>query len=434
MRKVATLSFVLVLLSSSFLWANGKKEEAPMTTNPSEISGELLILNWLTGSEGETFDAIDEAFMAKYPNINIKKTNTSSGGSDARSGIKTSLLAGDQYDLILNTWPSLEAELREQEMLLPIDTFWDQYNLGQYLNASWRELGSADGQTWAMYFLAGNRSGMWYSTETIKEVGITEEPKDWASFLAMCAKLKDGGYMPVAIGAKSWAQTEWFENLLLKVGGTEAAAQLASREIPWTSDVVVETLKKWRELIDAGYVDDANTMFSNHWDTATDAVLRQRKSGVTLMGSWINNRAVGEYGLTTGEDYSFMQFPAIDQAYASTASIDGKSWLMMSGAPNPSAAGLYLDFIAGPEGSAILAQNNFMTPSSAAPLENYDPVSKKAVGLLADSEVFFVLDDMLMPELSAEFRSGLQTFLADPSDASILAITEAWEAKAQSIY
>ena len=432
MRNVVALCAVLLVLVSGLGWASGGSESD--SASAGEVSGTLAILNWLSGSEGEVLIEIDEAFMAKYPNITIERTNTSSGGGDARSGIKTSLLAGDQYDLILNTWPSLEAELREQGMLMPLDAYWERFGWDEYLNDSWKSLAGADGETWAMYFIAGNRSGMWYSTETMEKIGLTEEPETWDEFMAMNAKLKAAGYMPVALGAKSWAQTEWFENLLLKIGGTQAAVDLAGRKIPWTSDVVVDVLKKWRELIEAGYLDDANTMFSNHWDTATDAVLRQRTAGVTLMGSWINNRAVGEYGLVTGDDYFFMPFPAVKPEFADTMSIDGKSWMMMAGGSNPNAAALYLDFVAGPEGSAILAKNNFMTPSSAAPLDGYDPVSRRAVELLSSSNVFFVLDDMLPAEMSAEFRSGLQAFLADPSDASIAAITAGWEERAQSIY
>ncbi len=372
--------------------------------------------------------------MAKYPEITIKKVNTSSGGDDPRSGIKTSLLAGDQYDLLLNTWPSLEAELRDSGMLVPVDEYWDKYGWEKYLNDSWRNLAGADGKTWAVYFIAGNRSGMWYSKETMKKADITKEPETWAEFKEMCSKIKKAGITPLAVGARSWAQTEWFENILLKVGGTEAAAKLAGREIPWDSDVVVETLKAWQELLQAGFFDDPKVMFSGSWDAAVDAALHNKTAGLTLMGSWVNGHAAGTYNLKPGEDFTFMPFPVIKDKYAKAMSIDGKSWVMMAGGKNPEAAALYLDFMAGPEGAAILAKYNLMTPSSEAPLDLYDPVSRKSAGLLAGSDVFFVLDDMLPAEMSAEFRSGLQTFLADPSDSTISKVVKAWEAKAETLY
>ncbi len=397
MKKIIVLLLSVVLSFS--VWASGGQEAG------SEQS-ELLILNWLSGSQSAVTDEIDAAFMAKYPNITIKKVNTSSGADDPRSGIKTSLLAGDQYDLVLNTWPSLEAELREQGMLAPLDSYWDKYDWSQYLNDSWRQLAGAEGKTWALYFMAGNRSGLWYRKDLMKQIGLAEEPRTWEEFKSMCALLKKEGIVPVSVGARTWAQTEWFENLLLKVGGTEAASKLVNREIPWDSDVVASTLKAWQELLKLGYFDEADVMFSGDWDAAVDSALRYKRSALTLMGSWVNTRAVTDYGLAPGTDFSFIQFPALNEEYADTMSIDGKSWVLMANAPNPDAAALYLDFITGPEGAAILAAHNFITPSNAAPLA----------------------------EMSAEFRTGLQDFMADPSDSTIKKVMEKWESRARALY
>lgn len=433
MKLKRTLSIILMTLLAASLWATGSQEEAA-ASGDGEIKGELVLLNWLGGSEREPIIELEEAFMAKYPGITIKDVNTSAGGGDARSGIKTALLAGDKFDLVLNTWPSLEAELREQSMLKSVDAYWDSYGWNQYLNDSWRELGSKDGKTWSVYFLAGNRSGLWYSDEAFSRAGIDKVPETWNEFMDAGAKLKAAGLTPVALGAKKWAQTEWFENLILKVGGTKASADLAAHRMAWNDPMVLEVFGYWQELLEDGFFDDANTMFSNHWDSAQDAVLRQKTAGFTLIGSWFSNRAHGEYGLEPGKDYSFAPFPSIKKEFGDTLSIDGKSWIMMADARNPDAAALFLDFVLSPEGSAIVAKHKMMTPSSSADLGAYDPTAQMSSELFASSQVFFVMDDMLPAEMSAEFRSGIQAFLADPSDANIKAVCDKPEERASVIY
>lgn len=432
MKRTVWFLVLSVFLAAARLSASGGQEGGG--AGEGGPGGELVLLNWLGGSEREPIIELEEAFMAKYPGITIKDVNTAAGGGDARSGIKTALLAGDKFDLILNTWPSLEAELREQNMLKSMDEYWDAYGWSKYLSDSWRELGSKDGKTWSVYFLAGNRSGLWYSDEAFARAGIEGRPETWDAFVEANEKLKSAGFVPIALGAKKWAQTEWFENLILKLGGTRASADLAAHKIAWNDPVVLEVFSYWQELLEKGFFDDAETMFSNHWDSAQDAVLRQKSAGFTLIGSWFSNRAYGEYGLEPGKDYNFLPFPSVKEAYADTMSIDGKSWVMMADAKNPDAAALFLDFILSAEGSAILAKHKMMTPSSSADLAAYDPTAQMSTELFASSQVFFVMDDMLPAEMSAEFRSGLQAFLADPSDANIKAVCDKLEERAAAIY
>lgn len=395
---------------------------------------ELVIFNWLGGSEREMILKLEEGFEAKNPDIDIKDINPAAGGDDARGGIRTALLAGEQFDILINTWPSLEKEMVDNGLLRPLDSAWEQYGWSDALNDSWRRLSEHDGNTYGAYFIAGNRSGLWYRNDTMASAGVDPIPTDWDGFLASFKLLGDAGDLPVYIGARSWAQTEWFENALLKTAGTEFAGKLARHEAKWTDEPVKQTFRNLRAMLEANCCADAKTMLSTHWDDAADAVLKDGKAGYMLIGTWVNSRATKEYALAAGTDYDFVQFPTIEEANADAMSVDGKNLVVMDGATNPEAAEKFIDYVLSAEGSAIIAEYGQATPSANADLSKYDPVVAKYADLLQSSDVFFVLDDLLPAELSGEFRVSLQKFLQDPSDATIDDITAILEAKANEVY
>ncbi len=395
---------------------------------------ELVIFNWLGGSEREMILALEKGFEAKNPDIDVRDINPAAGGDDARGGIRTALLSGEKFDLLISTWPSLDKEMVDGGLLRPLDDAWEKYGWSGALSDSWRNLARQDGKTYGAYFIAGNRSGVWYRNDTLAAAGIDAAPADWSSFLASFQGLSAKDKLPVFIGARSWAQTEWFENALLKTAGTDFAGKLARHEARWTDEPVKQTFRNLRAMLEAGCCADADTMLSTHWTDASEAVLKDGSAGFMLIGTWVNSMAANDYKMQPGNDYSFMQFPTIDQEHAGAMSVDGKSLVVMQQAQNPEAAEKFIDYVLGPEGSAIIASYNQATPSAHNDTSGYDPVVKKYADLLQSSDVFFVLDDLLPAELSGEFRVGLQKFLRDPSDASIDAITAALEAKAQELY
>lgn len=420
---------VLVLALSVF--AAGKTEAV---TSDAKISGELVLANWMSGSEASAVNAVNKAFMAKYPDIQIKTVNTSAGAEDARAGIKIALLSGESFDLCVSTWPSFEQELIEAGLLQPIGKYWEQYNWDSKLNSSWRDLGSANDETWSVYFLAGNRSGLWYNNDVIAKAGITTEPKTLAEFTTVLDKLKANGSIPIALGAKTWAQGEWFANILLKLGGSEAARNLVERKIKWTDPVVVETFEVWASLLQKGYFGDAATMMSDEWNDAIDKVFSQKRAGYSLMGSWVNGMGQETYDLEPVTDYNTLQFPSIDPNHANAMSIDGKNFLMLKNGKNHDAAALYLDFVLSKEGSAIISEFGLLSPSSAVDLEQFDAISANSLKSFLTADVYFVLDDMLPIEMSFAFRSAVQKFISNPTQAAIGAITKELEAKASTIY
>lgn len=394
-----------------------------------DLSGELVILQWHGGTDAELWLELEADFMAKNPGVNVRELIVT-GQGDMRGPMRTSLLGGERVDIIINTWPAFRAELADAGLLRPIDDLWAAADLDSQLDQSWRDLSSTDGVTYGVTYTYGDRSAIWYKTAHLEQAGI-EPPTTWDEFLASIETLKAAGFAaPIAMPGKYWAHGEWFETLLLRTGGVEASSKLAAREIPWTDPVVKTTLQKYAELLRAGCCGTPEQMFAGDWDYSADQIFTADASNYLMIGMWMNARARNDYGLEEGVDYSIFQFPAMGLGHDDTSSVDAKEVLVTANGANPEVADAFLAYMVTKDAADILASYGYASPSKSADTSLLGPVQQVATAAVAQSQVQFVLGDLLPGDLVDEYRVQLQRFLQDPSDAMIDEVTAAIEAKA----
>ena len=397
------------------------------------VSGDLVILNWQGGVEMELWEDLEAAFMKDNPDVKVTELQITAQG-DARGGIRSALLGGEVVDIIINTWPAFRAELRDAGILRPIDDEWKAYNWSARLSDSWRNLGSLDDGTYGLAYTYGDRSAIWYVTDTLKKADV-EPPKTWDEYLASFDKLKAIGIdAPVAIPGKYWAHTEPFETLLIRTSGVETATKLAAHEIPWTDPAVKAALMKYAEMLNANCCGTAASMLANDWDGEADLVFQAKTKAYLQIGMWVNARARNDYGMTEGVDYSIFQFPALGMGHDNTSMVDSKEVNVTTNGHNPEAANAFLDFLTTKQAADILAKYGFASPSSKADTSLLGPVLQISTEAVADSEVQFVLGDLLPGDLVDEYRVQLQRFLQDPSESTVDSVLAAIEAKAASVY
>jgi ABC-type glycerol-3-phosphate transport system substrate-binding protein len=399
----------------------------------ADVSGDLVLLDWASGSEQDMIKALEDGFVKANPGVHFKEINLTVQG-DARGALRAALQSGEKADLFINTWPAFRKELVDAGMLRDLSGLWDSSKLGDSLSQSWKDLGSIDGKLYGVTYTFGDRSAMFYKTDTMKKAGIDAQPATWADFVADFAKLKGTNVIPIAIGAKVWSHTEWFESIYEHLNGVDLAAKLTSHQIPWTDESVKNTLKKWAELIKAGCCGDANTMLAMDWDNASDALMKSGTYGYQVIGMWNNDRAQSTDGLKQGVDFSIQQFPAMGAGHDDVSSVDTKEFSGLTSGANPSAADAFLAWTTTKDAANIVAQHGLASPSNKVDATIYGPVQKLAVDAVANAKVQFVMGDLLPGDLVDEYRVQLQKFLQDPSDANIDAITKALEAKAATSY
>lgn len=396
-------------------------------------SGELVILQWQGGTDGEMWLKLEADFVAKNPGVATRELVITAQG-DARGGIRTALIGGEKVDVVINTWPAFRAELADSGILRPIDDLWASAGLDSVLDQSWKDLGSTNGVAYGVNYTYGDRSAIWYKKAHLEKAGVAA-PKTWDEFVASLDKLKAAGFAtPIAMPGKYWAHGEWFETLLLRTGGVEASNALARHEIKWTDDIVKTTLKKYAELLKAGCCGTPEQMFAGDWDYSADQIFTADAANYLLIGMWMNSRARNDYKLNEGVDYSIFQFPALGLGHDDTSSVDAKEVLATTNGANPTAADAFLVYMVSADAAKILADYGYASPSKNADPSMLGPVQQVATAAVAQSKVQFVLGDLLPGDLVDEYRVQLQKFLQDPSDATIDAVTAAIEAKAQELY
>ena len=158
----------------------------------ADVSGDLVLLDWASGSEQDMIRALEEGFMKAYPNVHFKEINLTVQG-DARGAMRAALQSGEKADLFVNTWPAFRKELADAGMLRDLGPLWDSAKLGDSLSDSWKALGSTDGKLYGITYTFGDRSAMFYKTDTMKKAGIDKQPANWDEFVANFEKLKDAG-------------------------------------------------------------------------------------------------------------------------------------------------------------------------------------------------------------------------------------------------
>ncbi len=395
------------------------------------VSGDLVLLNWASGSELDMIKALGDAFEKAYPGVHFKRTDLTVQG-DQRGAIRAALQSGEKADLLINTWPAFRKELVGAGMLRDLGPLWDSAKIGDNLSGAWKDLGSIDGKVYGITYTFGDRSAIFYKTATMKKAGIDAMPTTWDEFVASFDKLKKIDVTPIAIGAKIWSHTEWFETIYEHLNGIEMAADLTAHKIPWTDPSVKNAFKKYAELLKDGCCGSAESMLAMHWDTASDALFKADAYGYELIGMWLNDRAQATYGLKQGVDFNIFQFPAMGAGHDDVSSVDSKEFDALKTGSNPAAADAFLAWLSTKEAADVVASHGLASPSNKVDASLYGPVQASAVAAVSKAKVQFVLGDLLPGDLVDEYRVQMQKFLQDPSDASIDAVTAALEAKAKT--
>lgn len=400
----------------------------------AQSTTDIDLLTWLGGPDRTVLDNLVAGFEAGHPQYKVNIDVVTSQG-DARGGMRTALLGGEHPDLLTNTWPAFRQELADAGILRDMSAVWTEKGWDNALAPTWREISSTQGAVYGIPYIFGYRSGIWYVPADIKKIGLETFPATYDDFLGTFNALRDAGFAePIAMPAKVYAHAEWFETLLMRVGGPDLVSDLAAHSIPWTDPRVEDALRQYARLFDANCCGDTQLMYATHWDDAADRIFVEHKANFLQIGMWINARAISQYGLEPGVGFALGKFPALGKGFDDASIVDAKEILATGIGANPEGADQFLDYIVSAEGANIIAKAGFTTPSSNVDTSIYDPVAAASVRYVNAGDVRFVLGDMLPGSLVDEYRLALQQFIADPTEANIVPTLEHIEAAAGQAY
>lgn len=153
--------------------------------------------------------------------------------------------------------------------------------------------------------------GVYYNEKIFKEAGVNEFPETWNELTDAIVKIKDKGYTPIALGAKTSYMVGHLHNIIAyRWLGTDVAKKLGTREISWTDPEVVETLGFVKELYDLGAFPEGVAGIS---DDIVKSDFQSGKAAMFITGPWAIPSLTNKEECLEAENIKVAKFPYFEE-------------------------------------------------------------------------------------------------------------------------
>jgi alpha-glucoside transport system substrate-binding protein len=411
-RLLTGLAIVASLALAAGACGNDKGKQTPAPSG--QASGQLRVVSNWTGSEGEAFQAVIDAFQQKNPQVKVKVEQVP---FDQTQALLTQQFAAGSPPDVAVALPGIVRTFAEQDLLLDLDQQWDAWVKDGAYTDSLRQIASGpDGKAYAVYFKGNVNALIWYSPKQLQQLGIGV-PTTWAEFTAAMDKAKAAGVAPVAVGGKDgWPLTQWTDPIILRVGGAQAFNDLARGKIGWDDPRIVKSFQVFAGLIGKYFPPQA---LATGFIDETCA----RAKGKFLFqneGAFINLIVPAECDkqLKPGKDFTFFLMPKYDASMPEAQFVSGDLFVGAKDTKNKPATLALLQFLGSPEGQEIWAKRGgYIAPNAKVPADVYpDENDRKAAALWprsADVPAGYDLDDWIGGEIQVKYREALAQFTRD---------------------
>lgn len=315
----------------------GSQDKAEANDESSGGDESAVTLTWAVfetdNYTAEVWQHIIDTFEADNPGIKIEKVLMT--GDSRPQFLKTMLAAGNMPDINIDpvdlaSTDGIYAEVPEELLERYEDTAIATYNGKHTLVPAYKAL----------------RNQCYYHKDQFEEAGITEEPKTWEEFVEVCEKLKAAGKVPLMgagasdIWATSFGYWTGVSNSDIMKAYSDFNAQVLNGELSWTDSVIVDSLNKWQDLINAGYYHKGSMSFSY---TQAQSEFLSGSTAMFMDGAWAAP-TLDASGLTT-DDMGVFVVPASSGAHSYCTM--PQYWGVSETCANKEAAFKFCDYVLG---------------------------------------------------------------------------------------
>lgn len=249
------------------------------------LSGKFTLFHFHEEDGGGTSKAFWNAahkFMEENPNVEIDFQFADSNNYQEKL---TALMAGDELPDIWLTKGDMLPTFADAEVIQAADQYIsaDEDWAAAYVDGAFADT-TYDGTQWGVPFqMQANCIGV-YNQAIFEECGIDGWPETWTELLEDCAKIKEAGYTPIAMGNKDqWlAESAVFNTYAYKYIDQDWFNSLANNEgAKFTDEAFVRALEGFQNIAQY-FNDDMNSinqdeMYSLYYD---------KKAAMYFNGAW----------------------------------------------------------------------------------------------------------------------------------------------------
>jgi N-acetylglucosamine transport system substrate-binding protein len=358
-KKIASFGIAVILTALALTGCGSNKDAA--SSSPSEsvsapasasastdttvkLTGDFEIQYFVGGYGDKWWKAVIADFQTANPDLKIKE----SAGSKINEQMKPRWIGGNPPDFVYIDGPELfNRQMVDDGQLLDLtDWIKDATNTDgeKILDLMGQAPQQYDGGKTYDVPLVLNSWGVFWDKKLFADKGW-EEPKDWASFLAVSEKIKAAGITPFIHTGKY----PYYINRSILYPAIVSANNddiniikdmSESKPDAFKSPAVLAGLKQIVELRDKGFIDKASVQI-NHTDS--QMLFLQHKDAFIPNGLWLPN----EMAKDVPADFQFGFIPSITQAAGSkvVANTSTATVGIAAKAKNPEAAKAFLSFI-----------------------------------------------------------------------------------------
>ena len=271
---------LLIVLVGSFAVASGSGESS--ADDGTELTLTHYFVEADTSAQAIATRAMVERFRAEHPEVNLV---VDAIGHDSYEERILVLAAGNELPDVFRFRASTLGDFVEGGLLHP---------LGELIEASPEfadnrlpnSFRTADGEVWGVPMNALSTSLVYYNQAIFDEVGIDRFPESWTEFEQVIVRIRDAGYIPIAMGNRSpWlGQSVYLSTVAVRFTGEEWFQSILDRDgASFTDAPFVAALDAMQNLAEIGAFNDDFLSIDN---TAMRRLYYNGRSAMFIEGSW----------------------------------------------------------------------------------------------------------------------------------------------------
>ena len=320
--KKCLFSFALILLGGF----------SGLSCAKSELNFALMVVN---GEQRNVYFDLVRKFERHYPSI---KVNIQAVEQESyKQHFELWLKAGARSDVMFWFGGERLNEFVGQGLIEPIDDLWKHYNWQQKLTTSSQSATIVNGKEYGLPIHYYNW-GVYYNKALFEKYEF-QEPQTWEQFIDICAKLKEKGITPIALGSKDdWPVAGWFDYLNLRLNGLGFHQDLMSGQVSYQDPRVRKVFAYLAQLSNSGYFLDSHSEQS--WKSVFPYLYRDM-AGMMLMGNFWTSQIPD----TVKGKFSLFRFPQLDPNISYFEEAPTDLLLIPGNAQNKKDAAIFLNFM-----------------------------------------------------------------------------------------
>jgi raffinose/stachyose/melibiose transport system substrate-binding protein len=331
--RVVLLSALVAVLAVSVVYAGGEQEDA----GPEEV------VLWWESELPEAQDALRELLVQQFNEENPGYKLTMEFRGELEQQLRVGLLAGEGPDIVLSNAPASVTNLVENDQLLSLNEYVDQYGWSERFVPIMLDLGTVDGDLYALP--KTYETIVLFYNETLFEENGWDPPENASDIAELAPQMLEQGIVPFSGGNSDWrGANEWYVTVVLNhYAGPEKVYQALKGDIPWTDPVFVEAIEVLQSWWDKGWFSPDYYSLSLEQGFAQMA---SRDAAMALNGTWAFQWENAYFG-GDGDDMNWAPVPRLssDAPYPAFTLGIGTLLAISANSEVPDGAAAVLDFM-----------------------------------------------------------------------------------------